>query len=71
MKESSKPAAKTEAKPFTGIMIITTGDTTLLLPSVSVILKSRNRPIQTLTMLDTGSEATLIRQDITEKLALV
>ena len=64
-KDSSKPEAeKTEAKPFTGTMIITTGDTTPLLPIVAAILKSSKHSIRTFALLDTGSEATLIRQDI-------
>ena len=70
-KESSKPEAeKTEVESITCTTIITTGDTTPLLPIVAVILKSSKPFIRTLALLDTGSEATQIRQDIAEKLAL-
>ena len=71
-KDRSKPVTseKEDSKPFTGTTAVRARETTPLLPIVAVILKSRDRTVRTYALLDPGSEATLILQDIADELAL-
>ena len=68
--DSESPTEKEESKTFSGALTVATGKTTSLLPIVAVILRSHKHSIKTYALLDTGSEATLIRQDVAEELAL-
>ena len=68
--DSKVVAEKAESKTFTGTTIVAAGNTTPLLPIVAVILRSHKHSFKTYALLDTGSEATLIRQDVADKLAL-
>ena len=70
-KESdSESLMEKESKTFSGALTVATGKTTSLLPIVAVILRSHKHSIRTYALLDTGSEATSIRQDVADKLAL-
>ena len=70
--DSSKPVtSETEdPKTFTGTTAVKSSEITPLLPIVAVVLKSRNLTVHTYALLHPGSEATLIRQDIADELAL-
>ena len=66
----NKSAKEKSEMKITGTTLITTGCAIPFLPTVAVILKSPEHSIQKIALLDTSSEATLIRQDIAYKLSL-